>query len=239
VTALRGIDSRLRSARLYLCTDARDRQGDFAEFCEAALAGGVDMIQLRQKGLDPDREVELLQELRRIAAPHQALVVVNDSAAVAGRFRSDVLHLGQGDGDAAEARRQLHQWARIGRSTHSTEQFRQAAADPDIDYFAVGPVWETPTKPGRPAVGPELVRAAAETVPPADPDSKPWFAIGGVNAATLDQVLEAGARRIVVVRAICDADDPQAAATELKDRLRTAWADDPGMQSYLLRAVGP
>lgn len=239
MTALRGIDSRLRLARLYLCTDARDRQGDFAEFCEAALTGGVDMIQLRQKGLHPDRELELLQELRRIAQPHQALVVVNDSSEVAGQFRSDVLHLGQDDGDAAEARTLLHPWARIGRSTHSPEQFRAAADDTHVDYFAVGPVWETPTKPGRPAVGLELVREAAAAVPPASPDSKPWFAIGGVNAATLDQVLDAGARRIVVVRAICDADDPEAAATELKDRLRAAWSQDPGMQSYLMRAVGP
>lgn len=239
MTALRGIDSRLRLARLYLCTDARDRQGDFSEFCEAALAGGVDMIQLRQRGLEPSREVELLHELRRIAQPYQALVVVHESATVAESFGGDVLHLAADGAAASVARPHLHQWARIGRSAHDLDQVRTACDDPDIDYFSVGPVWPTPTEPGHDPVGTELVRAVAEAVPPSDPHSTPWFAVGGVDATSVDRVLEAGARRIVVVRAICDAADPEAAASELKDRLRAAWSADPAMESYVMRAVGP
>lgn len=232
-----GIDTRLKLARLYLCTDARDTQGDFTEFVAAALAGGVDLVQLRQKGLDRGREVELLQELRRLAQPYQALVVVNDSPAVAQEFGSDVLHLGQDDGSPARARKSLHPWARIGRSTHDPRQVKDAVKDRDVDYFAVGPIWATPTKPGRPAVGLDLVRTAAEVAPPSEVSSKPWFAIGGVDPGNLDQVIEAGARRVVVVRAITEAGDPEAAARQLKDRLRQAWRDDKAMERYAFDAV--
>jgi len=235
-----GIETRLKLARLYLCTDAREAQGDFADFVEAALSGGVDLIQLRQKGLDPAHEVELLQQMRKIAQPYQALVVVNDSPAVAEKFNSDVLHLGQDDGSPRKARKSLHQWARIGRSTHDPRQVADAVQDTDVDYFAVGPIWATPTKPGRPAVGLDLIRTAAEIAPPSDVTSKPWFAIGGIDAGNLDQVLDAGARRVVVVRAITEASDPEAAARQLKDRLRQAWRDDPAMEQYLFGAIqGP
>lgn len=232
-----GIDTRLKLARLYLCTDARDAQGDFAEFVEAALSGGVDMIQLRQKGLAPEREVELLKQMRRIAQPYQALVVVNDSPQVAEAFGSDVLHLGQDDGSPRKARASLHEWAKIGRSTHDRRQIKDAVKDRDVDYFAVGPIWATPTKPGRPAVGLDLIRTAVELAPPSTVESKPWFAIGGIDSGNLDQVLDAGARRIVVVRAITEASDPEAAARQLKDRLRQVWRDDPAMTQYLFDAL--
>lgn len=232
-----GIDARLKMARLYLCTDARDRQGDFAEFVEAAVRGGVDIVQLRQKDLSREREVELVQRMRRIVQPHQALVVVNDSPEIAGAGGADVVHLGQDDTAPARARAQLHQWAKIGRSTHDTEQIQAALDNPEVDYFAVGPVWQTPTKPDAVPVGVELVRAAAELAPPSDSGSKPWFAIGGVDADNLDILIEAGARRVCVVRAICDAEDPEQAARELKDRLRQAWQDDPAMQTYLAQVA--
>ncbi|MVA77322.1 thiamine phosphate synthase [Auraticoccus sp. F435] len=229
MTALTGVDTRLRMARLYLCTDTRAEQGDFADFAAEVFAGGVDVLQVREKGLDPERELEVLQQARRAAAPHQALVSVNDDPVLAGRFAADVLHLGQTDAPPAEARRHLHRWARIGRSTHTPEQMRAADADPEVDYFCVGPVWATPTKPDYVPAGLDLVRAAAVQAPPHDPASKPWFAIGGIDQTNLEDVLVAGARRVVVVRAITRADDPRAAAHALKSRLNQAWRDDPAM----------
>ena len=220
MTALRGIAERLESSRLYLCTDARERQGDFAEFVKAAAAGGVDLIQLRDKQVAPERLVELVGVLRDAVGPYQPLIVVNDSAEIAGTSHADVLHIGQDDGAAAKARRHLHQWAKIGRSTHDPDQIRDALDDRDIDYFAVGPVWATPTKPTAQPVSLDLVRHAVTVTPPFAAGSKPWFAIGGINADNLEQVLDAGARRVCVVRAICDADDPQEAARVLKDQLR-------------------
>src|SRR5215217_5645932 len=144
-----GLDARLRLARLYLCTDARDRQGDLEDFLTAAFAGGVDVVQIRQKGMKPKAELAALEVARHAAAAYQAVVCVNDSAELAGRFSADMLHLGQRDGEASVARRPLHRWALIGRSTHSTEQADQAIADPDVDYFSVGPIFATPSK--RPA----------------------------------------------------------------------------------------
>jgi thiamine-phosphate pyrophosphorylase len=113
-----GLDARLRLARLYLCTDARHKQGDLAEFLAAAFAGGVDIVQIRQKGMAPEEELAALELARRAAEPYQGIVCVNDSAELAGRFKSDMLHLGQQDGSASTARKPLHRWAIIGRSTH-------------------------------------------------------------------------------------------------------------------------
>jgi thiamine-phosphate pyrophosphorylase len=108
VTALMGLDARLRLARLYLCTDTRERQGDLEEFLTAAFAGGVDIVQIRQKGMKPKAELAALEVARHAAAPYQAIVCVNDSAELAGRFSADMLHLGQRDGEASVARRPLH-----------------------------------------------------------------------------------------------------------------------------------
>ncbi|HET9873865.1 MAG TPA: thiamine phosphate synthase [Propionibacteriaceae bacterium] len=237
MTALMGLDARMRLARLYLCTDARQAQGDLAEFLEEIFAGGVDIVQIRQKGMDPDAELEALEVARTVALRHQALVCVNDSPELAGRFAADVLHLGQTDGPSATARRHLHRWAQLGRSTHSIDQVDAALADPDNDYFCVGPVYATATKPDYPAVGLRLVRYAARIAPPSELSSRPWFAIGGINQENLDDVLAAGARRICVVRPITQAADPRSAAADLKQRLAAAWRADPGMQSYALAAA--
>lgn len=228
-----GLDVRLKTARLYLVTDIRRDTGDFGNFVEAAFAGGVDVLQVRQKGLDEEEELEALELARTIAYHYQGLVVVNDSPPLARRFSADVLHLGQDDEQPRLARTFLHQWALIGRSTHTEKQASAALHDPEVNYFCVGPVHATPTKPEYPPVGLELVRAAATMAPPGDPESKPWFAIGGINARTLDEVLAAGARRIVVSSAITKAPDAEAAAKELSSRLREAWNADPKMQSYL------
>ena len=209
--------TRLAEARLYLCTGARRATGDLAEFVDAALAGGVDVIQLRDKGAEPleaRQELEALEILADACARHDRLLAVNDRADVALAADADVLHLGQDDLPVEWARRIVGDDVVIGRSSHSTDETLRAADEPGVDYFCVGPCWPTPTKPGRPAPGLDLVRTVAGRAP-----SRPWFAIGGIDAGNLDEVLAAGAERIVVVRAITEAEDPKAAAQSLRARL--------------------
>jgi thiamine-phosphate pyrophosphorylase len=217
--------ARLATASLYLCTDARRERGDLAEFADAALSGGVDIIQLRDKGspgeqqfgpLEARAELAALEVLADAARRHGALLAVNDRADIARAAGADVLHLGQDDLPLRLARDIIGARPLIGRSTHDAGQAGQADTD-DVDYFCVGPCWPTPTKPGRPAPGLDLVRMVAEFA-----TDKPWFAIGGIDAERLPQVLEAGARRVVVVRAITAADDPRAAAQRLSSALAAA-----------------
>ncbi|MEU2255708.1 thiamine phosphate synthase [Nocardia xishanensis] len=214
---------RLATARLYLCTDARREKGDLAKFAEAALAGGVDIIQLRDKGspgeakfgpMEAKAELGALAELKAATRRHGALLAVNDRADIALASNADVLHLGQGDLPPWYARRILGPDVVIGRSTHNRAQAGLAAIDEHIDYFCTGPVWTTPTKPGRQAAGIDLIRSTADAHP-----TRPWFAIGGIDQQRLPELLEAGAERIVVVRAITEARDPAAAARELKSAL--------------------
>ncbi|GGP35211.1 thiamine phosphate synthase [Saccharothrix coeruleofusca] len=202
---------RLADATLYLCTPNRP---DLAEFADAALAGGVDVVQLRDKGLEAKQEIAALEVLAEACARHGALLAVNDRADVALAVDADVLHLGQDDLPVPLARRIVGEDVVIGRSTHDVAQARAAAAEPGVDYFCTGPCWPTPTKPGRPAPGLDLVRATA-----AAGVDRPWFAIGGIDRERLPEVLAAGARRIVVVRAITEAEDPRAAASWLKFQL--------------------
>jgi thiamine-phosphate pyrophosphorylase len=208
-----GSRARLAEARLYLCTDARERQGDLAELLDAALAGGVDIIQLRQKGLEARAELAALEVFADAAARHGALFAVNDRADLAYAGRADVLHLGQDDLPVSDARWLIGSGPLIGRSTHDRTQVDDADAEDGVDYFCVGPTWPTPTKPGRPAPGLALLRYAAARA------RRPWFAIGGIDLDRLDEVLEAGATRVVVVRVITEADDPGAAAAALAARL--------------------
>lgn len=221
---------RLASASLYLCTDARRERGDLAEFADAALAGGVDIIQLRDKGsageqqfgpLEARQELDALAALADAARRHGALFAVNDRADIARAAVADVLHLGQDDLPLAIARDVIGPTPVIGRSTHDAAQVA-AAIDEAVDYFCVGPCWPTPTKPGRSAPGLDLVRQAAALAP-----DKPWFAIGGIDGQRLPEVLAAGARRIVVVRAITAAEDPQAAAMELRTAIRNSVGSQP------------
>ncbi|MBB5787006.1 thiamine phosphate synthase [Jiangella mangrovi] len=206
---------RLADARLYLCTDARRDRGDLERFLRAALSGGVDIVQLRDKTLDARTELELQPLVASVAAQYGALVAVNDRADLAELAGSAILHTGQEDLPVAASRRLLGPHVLLGRSTHSVEQAAVAEADPDVDYFCVGPVWPTPTKQGRPAVGVDTVRAVAATAP-----VTPWFAIGGIDERTVGEVVDAGARRVVVVRAITAADDPEGAARRLRAALR-------------------
>ncbi|MBA0050314.1 thiamine phosphate synthase [Streptomyces sp. AJS327] len=212
---------RMADARLYLCTDARRERGDLPDFLDAVLGGGVDVVQLRDKTLEAAEELEHLAVFAEYCRRHGALLAVNDRADVAHAVGADVLHLGQGDLPVSYARALLGQEVLIGRSTHSPEQAAAALAEPGVDYFCVGPCWPTPTKPGRLAPGLPLVEYAAEASAhaPEPGRARPWFAIGGIDAANLDRVLDAGASRVVVVRAITEAADPGAAAAELARRL--------------------
>jgi thiamine-phosphate pyrophosphorylase len=196
---------RIASARLYLVCDARPRA-----FLEAALRGGVDVIQLRDKTLADDALIEAAREFRAAADAHGALFVLNDRPDLVAACRADGVHVGQDDATPAAARAIAGPGAIVGRSTHAPAQAGAAGADPDVDYLAVGPVHATPTKPGRPAAGLEYVEYVARHV------RKPWFAIGGLDAGNVGEVVGRGARAIVVVRAITEAADPEAAARELR-----------------------
>jgi thiamine-phosphate pyrophosphorylase len=221
------------TARLYLCTDARKQQGDFEQFVDAAFEGGVDIIQLRDKTIEAAEELELLKVLQSVAHRHGRLWAVNDRADVASLAGAPVFHIGQKDIPLRSARKLLHDPAIIGLSTHTPEQIDAAiAASPGrsgLDYFCVGPVWATPTKPGRSAVGLDLVKYAAAAVKKADEETVggvilPWFAIGGIDLGNVEEVVQAGASRIVVVRAITEAEDPTAAAQALLAALDAADA---------------
>jgi thiamine-phosphate pyrophosphorylase len=205
---------RLAGARLYLCTDARRSQGDLPQFLDAVLGAGVDIVQLREKGLEAGEELALLEVFAQACRRHGRLLAVNDRADVALAAGADVLHLGQDDLPVPAARRVLGPGPLIGRSSHSPAQSDAAAAEPDVDYFCAGPLWATPTKPGRPAAGLELAGHVARQRP-----ARPWFAIGGISLDRLGEVLAAGATRVVVVRAITEAADPAAAAREFARRL--------------------
>jgi thiamine-phosphate pyrophosphorylase len=209
------VRARLTDARLYLCTDARRSSGDLPQFLDAVLGAGVDIVQLREKNLEAGEELALLEVFAEACRRHGRLLAVNDRADVALAAGADVLHLGQDDLPVPVARRILGPGPLIGRSSHSPAQADTAAVEPDVDYFCAGPVWATPTKPGRPAAGLGLLAHVARTEP-----TRPWFAIGGITLDLLDDVLASGASRVVVVRAITEADDPAAATLTFARRLR-------------------
>ncbi|HEX8054173.1 MAG TPA: thiamine phosphate synthase [Thermoleophilaceae bacterium] len=195
---------RIRHASLYLILEVAA-----AHAVEPALEGGVDVVQIRDKHAPDGELVAAGHELGDLCRRHGALFVVNDRPDLALECGADGVHVGQDDESVDAVRALAGDRLFVGVSTHSPAQVA-AAEESDADYFAVGPVHATPTKPGRPAVGLELVRHAAEHA------RKPWFAIGGIDAGNAAAVVAAGARRLAVVRAIRDADDPRAAARELR-----------------------
>ena len=197
--------ARLERARLYLVCDARP-----ADFLRAALAGGVDVLQLRDKAVDDAAILRAAETFRACCEDAGALFVVNDRPDLAVAADADGVHVGQADAAAEDARAVVGDDRLVGRSTHSEPQLDDAYG---VDYVAVGPVHATPTKPGRPAIGLEPIRYAATHA------RVPWFAIGGIDPQTIGRVIEAGARRVVMVRAIADAPDPEAAARALRQAL--------------------
>lgn len=209
---------RLRTARLYFVCDAHPRGEDPEPLLHAALTGGADIVQLREKSL-PRRETEIAGlTFRRLCDTFSALFIVNDDPDLARACKADGVHVGQDDIPVEEVRAALGEDAIVGLSTHSEEQMAASAERP-VDYISVGPIWETPTKEGRPGVGLELISHAAERAP------HPFFAIGGIDTSNAEQVVRAGARRLCVVRAIRDAEDPAAVAAELRQAFA---AGEPG-----------
>jgi thiamine-phosphate pyrophosphorylase len=199
--------SSLRSARLYLVCG-----GQPDEFLAAALRAGVDIIQLRLKDASDEEIVGAGRRFARATADHGALFIVNDRPDLVAATDADGVHVGQDDLSARDARAIVGPDRLVGLSTHTPAQI-DAAADLPIDYIGVGPVYATPTKPGRPAVGLELVRYAATDA------TVPFFAIGGISPENADSVLRAGAERIAVVRAITEAADPGRAVRVLRAAL--------------------
>ncbi len=206
---------RLAWARLYFVCDALPHGDDPEPLLRAALAGGSGMIELRDRDQPPGVIARSGATFRRVADTYSALFIVNDDPHLALELAADGVHVGQDDMPPAEAREILGPDAIIGLSTHSPEQLT-AARDEPVDYVSVGPIWETPTKEGRPGTGLDYVRAAAEQA------DLPWFAIGGIDPGNVQDVVDAGARRVCVVRAIRDAADPAAAAAAISEPLDAA-----------------
>jgi thiamine-phosphate pyrophosphorylase len=199
--------ARLAVARLYLVCNARPGGRELAHVLRAALAGGVDVVQLRDKRLCGEELTAAARVARELCERAGALLIVNDDPAVALAAGADGVHVGQDDVPVARVREVVGPELVVGLSTHTPAEVTRADA---ADYLGVGPVYATPTKPGRPATGLELVRHAAAHA------ARPWFAIGGLDAAHAPAVLAAGARRIAVVRAIAGAPDPEGAARTLR-----------------------
>ena len=212
---------RLSWARLYFVCDALPHGEDPEPLLRAALSNGAGMVELRDRE-QPDGAVRRsAATFRRLADTFSALFIVNDDPQLAMELDADGVHVGQDDLPPAEAREILGPDAIIGLSTHTPDQVQAAQGEP-VDYISVGPIWETPTKAGRPATGLDLIRTAAES------SGLPWFAIGGIDEGNAAEVVDAGARRICVVRAIRDAHEPGTAAGRLSARVESAIRDEGG-----------
>jgi thiamine-phosphate pyrophosphorylase len=189
--------------RLYLVTPVRS---DFADFLDAAIQGGVDLVQVRDRNLLDGALLDAIANATEITGRHNVPLGVNERVDLAIMAEADFVHVGQEDVPVSALRPFK---LPVGLSTHAPAELDCAKAD----YIGVGPVYATPTKEGRPAVGLELVRYAAEHA------RQPWFAIGGIDASNVQEVVAAGAERVAVVRAIGDAADPERAAAELRAAL--------------------
>jgi thiamine-phosphate pyrophosphorylase len=200
----------LERSHLYLVCEAHPAGMDPEDVLRPALQAGVDVVQLREKSARDRDIVEAGRVFRRLCDAYDALFIVNDQAELAVACAADGVHIGQDDASPGEVRRVIGHDALIGLSTHSREEVDAAAG---VDYISVGPVYPTPTKPEYASVGLDLVHYAAEHA------GTPFFAIGGVDADNVDDVLDAGASRVAVVRAIQDAVDPGEAARELRMRI--------------------
>jgi len=204
--------ARLRETRLYLVTEGSLHGRDGAAVVAEALAGGVDIVQLRDKQATLEELRAAARSFRALCDAHGALFFVNDHPELALECGADGVHVGQEDESVAAVRAAVGPDVLVGVSTHSPAQIAAASAA-GADLIGVGPVYETPTKPGRAAVGLELVRRASEAA------DLPFFAIGGIDATTAAHVVAAGTTRVAVVRAVRDADDPRAAAAKLRAAL--------------------
>jgi thiamine-phosphate pyrophosphorylase len=208
----------LDHARLYLVCDERSD-----EFLERALRGGVDLVQLRMKGSTDDEVVSAARRYARLCSARGALFILNDRPDLVPEVNADGVHVGQDDVPVAQARRIVGPRRLVGLSTHNPAQVEAANAEPGVDYIGVGPVHATPTKPGRAAVGLDLVRYAAARA------AMPFFAIGGIDAGNVAAVHAAGAGRIAVVRAVTESEDPEAAARALRSAVGAEQESETGV----------
>lgn len=223
VTALMGIATRLKLARLLFVTDARPELGALVA---AVVRGGADAVALEDPALSTRDALAALADVRDGVRGRQPLVAYRGAADVAGEFGADALLLADDATDARKARRVVSEWTVVGRSCNTAAEVDAALADPDVHFLLVGP-------------GLDHIRHAAAVAPQDDPASKPWFAAGGITARTLDIVLGAGALRVAVGRGIRDTDDPAATTRAFADRLREAWAADPKLDAVVDAAFGP
>jgi thiamine-phosphate pyrophosphorylase len=210
--------ARLAAARLYLVCDCMPGERDLTDFLGAAIAGGVDVVQLREKNLEDEFLAEAASVAADVCDAHGALFIVNDRPDIAAAVRADGVHIGQQDTPVAQARKIVGPDLLVGLSTHAPSEIDAAVprapdGSPYVDYIGVGPVHQTPTKLGRSAVGPELVTYASAHA------HVPFFAIGGIDSENILMVLDAGAGRVCVLRAICDAREPEQAAITLRAAL--------------------
>jgi thiamine-phosphate pyrophosphorylase len=224
--------ARLAAARLYMVCDSEPGGRELPGVLRAAIAGGVDVVQLRDKRLSDEELTEVVRTAHTICEQEEVLLIVNDRPRVALAAGADGVHVGQEDMAVAQVRELVGPDLLIGLSTHAPAEITAAAeaeagtgtaggaaagaghgGAADVDYIGVGPVHATPTKPGRPAVGLELVRYAAGH------SRLPFFAIGGLDAGNVEAALEAGARRVAVVRAVANAADPELAARTMREAL--------------------
>lgn len=231
-----GLDTRLKLARLHLVTDTLGGGRRFVDFCADVFRAGVDMLQIRERGLPTDQLTEALEIARSVALQLNRLVVVSENVAVATAFGADVVQL-DATTPVAPAKAAQHEYALVGVATHDEAGLTAALADPAVAYLTVGPVFG-PSQPEHPLPGLDLVRTAAERIVVADAASKPWFAIGGIDARTLQAVIGAGARRVVVTRGALGS-DAAADVQAIAERLRGAWLDDPDLSDYGFRIFAP
>jgi thiamine-phosphate pyrophosphorylase len=211
-----GVDrrARLAAARLYLVCNTMSRDRGLEDLLPAAIAGGVEVVQLRNKHLDDRLLREAAGHAADLCEAHGALFILNDRPDIAAKVGADGVHVGQDDMPIAEVRELVGPEMLIGLSTHAPREIDAVDAGL-VDYIGVGPIHATPTKPGRPAVGLELIRYAAAHAP------APFFAIGGIDAENAPDALAAGARRLCVLRAIAFAEDPTRAARSLRELVDT------------------
>lgn len=205
----------LSKSRLYLVMGTSSVLGmSWLETAEQALRGGVDVLQLRDYSLKDSELLSAALEMRDLTRKFEALFIVNNRPDIAKLADADGVHVGQDDLSVSSARKILGDGKIVGVSTHALDQAQKAIAD-GADYIGVGPIFVTPTKAGRQPVTVEYVRQVAAMKP-----TIPFFAIGGIDLSNLNKVLENGAERIAVVRAIAEAPDPQKAASEFKKHLK-------------------
>jgi thiamine-phosphate pyrophosphorylase len=219
--------ARLSAARLYLVCDGSPGGRRLEDVLKPAIAGGVDVVQLREKHASEERLLELARNAREICERHGALFIVNDRPDIAVQACADGVHVGQQDMPVARVREIVGEEILIGCSTHAPSEIDAAIAAtadgaPHVDYIGVGPVHATPTKPGRPAVGVELLSYASAHA------HVPFFAIGGIGESNVAAVLGSGATRVCVLRAVANAEDPERAARTLRAAVETSVAEGDG-----------